>query len=142
MDNSNKSVEPDTIGRVMALEQKTRGLSGRVSALEIRFSPGETSPVEAAAYDATEFVPGEPRRDASVESRIAALEAALGENGRTSGPRKVSAFDVTGLVIGISLLAVGALLATDSIDLLRNPLLASTAGAIILACAAWRLVSR
>jgi hypothetical protein len=135
MDISNKSIEPDTMGRVMSLEQKTRGLSGRVSALEMRFSSGE-----AAASDDTEFVPGERRRDLSLEGRIAALEATLKEKRRAPNAQKVSMLDVTGLIVGLSLLAVGALLATGSVDLLRNPLLAFTAGVVILACAAGRLL--
>jgi hypothetical protein len=131
MNVTGKTAEPDLVGRIMALEQKARGLSGRVSALEMRFSG------EAAAYDDTEFVPGERRREPSLEGRITALEAALREKRRA--PR-VSVFDVTGVVVGLSLLAVGALLATGSVDLLRNPLLAFAAGIVILACAAGRLV--
>jgi hypothetical protein len=135
MDVTDKSAGPDIVGRIMALEQKTRGLYGRVSALEMRFSSGE-----AAAYDDTEFVSGERRRELSLEGRITALEAALEEKRRASNAQKVSVLDVTGVVVGFSLLAVGALLATGSIDLLRNPLLAFTAGIVILACAAGRLV--
>jgi hypothetical protein len=52
----------------------------------------------------------------------------------------MSMLDVTGIVVGLSMLAVGMLLATDSVDLLRNPLLAFGGGFIILACAAWRLM--
>ena len=132
MEATGRSSEPDIVGRIMALEQRTRGLYGRVGALEMRFSG------EAAACDDTEFVPGERRRDLSLEGRIASLEAALSE--RRPASRKVSMLDVTGVVVGLSLLAVGALLATGSTDLLRNPLLAFTAGVIILACAASRLV--
>ncbi len=132
MDEAGRGVEPDVVGRIMALEQKTRGLYGRVSALEMRFSGGE------AACDDTEFVPGERRRDVPLEGRIAALEAALSE--RPGAPKKASMLDVTGMVVGVSLLAVGALLAAGSTDLLKNPLLAFTAGIVILACAAWRLL--
>jgi hypothetical protein len=135
MDVTGKSAEPDIVGRVMALEQKMRGLYGRVSALEMRFSPGE-----AAAYDDTEFVSGERRRELSLEGRMTALEAALKEKRRAPNAQKVSMLDVTGVVVGFSLLAVGALLAAGSIDLLRNPLLAFTAGIVILACAVGRLV--
>ena len=84
-------------------------------------------------------LPGERRREPSIERRIAALEAAVGE--KKGAPAKTaSALDVTGVVVGLSLLAVGALLGVGSIDLLRNPLLALTAGFVILACALWRLV--
>lgn len=134
MEETNKSAEPDIVGRVMALEQRTRGLSGRVSALEIRFSPGE------GACDPIEFVPGEPPADStrtSLEGRVSALETLMTKKVLS---QKVSMLDVTGLVVGLSMLAVGVLLATDSVDLLRNPLLAFAGGFIILACAGYRLL--
>ncbi|HTY90521.1 MAG TPA: hypothetical protein VMC84_05030 [Methanocella sp.] len=132
MEATNKSGEPDIIGRVMALEQRTRGLSGRVSALELRFS-GES------ACDPVEFVPGEPPAGgARLEDRVAALEAAMSKK---APPQKVSMFDVTGLIVGLSMLAVGVLLATGSFDLLRNPLLAFAGGLVILACTGYRLLA-
>jgi hypothetical protein len=134
MDVTGKGAGPDVVGRVMALEQKTRGLSGRVSALEMRFSSG--SPGEAP--DNTEFVPGERRPGPSIEERLSALEEAPGNK----APAKVSALDATGLVVGISLLAVGVLLSSGSFDLLKNPLLAFAAGITVLACAVWRLLAR
>lgn len=141
MDTSGRSMELDIVGRVMALEQKTRGLYGRVGAMEMRMSMG---PGEAAVYDNTEFVPGEHRpvqgTTASLENRIAALESSLKEKKQALTVQKVSMLDVTGLVIGFSMLAVGVLLATDSVDILRNPLLAFAAGIIILACAVGRLL--
>ena len=133
-------MEIDIVGRVMALEQKTRGLYGRVSAMEMRLSMG---PAEAAVYDGTEFVSGEghlQRTTASLEDRIAALESSIQEKKSALAVQKVSMLDITGIVIGLSMLAVGALLAMDSIDILRNPLLAFTAGIIILACAVGRLL--
>jgi hypothetical protein len=133
MEAIGKNVDPDIVGRVMALEQKARGLYGRVGALEMRFS---AEPGEAPAFDDMEFVPGEPRQE-PLEARVAALEAAI-----TTKPavQKMSMLDVTGLVVGLSLLGVGVLLATDSVDLLRNPLLAFGAGVVIIACAAWRVL--
>jgi len=44
------------------------------------------------------------------------------------------------MVIGLSALAIGFLLAVGSIDILRNPLLAFAAGIVILACSVGRLV--
>ena len=136
MDNYGNSMESDTLGRVMALEQKTRGLYGRVSAMEMRLS---MEPCEAAAaYDNTEFVPGEHRPEAtpSLENRLSALESALQNKKR----QNVSMLDLTGIIVGLSMLAVGVLLATGSLDLLRNPALAFGAGIIILACAGGRLL--
>jgi hypothetical protein len=137
MEAMNKNVEPDIVGRVMALEQRTRGLHGRVSALEMRFSSGD-----AGAYDPTEFISGESQRETSrtpIEDRLAALETALSKK---PGAQKMSMLDVTGIVVGLSMLAVGALLATDSVDLLRNPLLAFAGGFIVLACAVGRLLKK
>ena len=60
--------------------------------------------------------------------------------GKKAPAQKVSMLDITGILVGITMLAVGLLLATDSIDLLKNPLLAFAAGFAILACAAGRLL--
>jgi hypothetical protein len=133
MEAFGKNVDPDIVGRVMSLEQKTRGLYGRVGALELRFS-GE--PGEASAFDDLEFVPGEMRQD-PLEARIAELETAIKKK---PAAQKMSMLDATGLVVGLSLLGVGVLLTTGSVDILRNPLLAFCAGIVILACAAWRVL--
>jgi len=135
MEPAIKNVDPDIVGRVMALEQRARGLNGRVSALEMRFSSDGASPSEVM-----EFIPGEPPADQSgtrLEDRVAALEAAMDKK---VPAQKVSMLDLTGILVGITMLAVGLLLATDSIDLLKNPLLAFAAGFAILACAAGRLL--
>ncbi len=134
MEATNKDSGPDVVGRIMALEQRTRGLNGRLSALEMRFSG------DAGACDATEFVPaGLEGPRSSLEGRVAALEAAASKK---APAQQVSVLDVTGIVVGLSMLAVGALLATGSIDLLRNPLLAFAGGLIVLGCASWRLLVR
>ena len=138
MDLSNQ-IEPDIVGRVMALEQKTRGLYGRVSALEMRFS-GEAG---EAATDHMEFFAGERRPEhtrSSLDGRVAALESALQEKERAAGLQKVSMLDITGLAVGLSMVAVGVLLTTGSMDILRNPLLAFSCGIIVLGCAVGRLL--
>ena len=135
MEPTVKNVDPDIVGRVMALEQRARGLNGRVSALEMRFSSDGASPSEVM-----EFIPGEPPVDQSrarLEDRVVALEAAIGKK---VPAQNVSMLDLTGILVGITMLAVGLLLATDSIDLLKNPLLAFAAGFVILACATGRLL--
>lgn len=122
--------DPDILGRVMALEQRARGLSGRVNALEIRFSSGN------GGVDPVEFVPAEqPPAAGGLEGRVAALEASMGRKPQ----QKVSMLDATGLVVGLILLAAGILLATGSIDLLRNPLLSFSGGVATLSCALYRL---
>jgi hypothetical protein len=143
---ASKSIEPDIIGRVMALEQRTRGLHGRLSALEIRFSSPEKSNYDGPAVDSitmvdlVEFVPGEVPRESRgdpLEDRMAALEAAIGKPKR---PEAVSMVDITGLLVGACLLAVGVMLATDSAGLLKNPALAFAVGILIIACALGRIV--
>ena len=136
MEANGKGQEADILGRVMALEQRTRGLHGRVNALEMRLS-GAVGP---DAQEDCEFVAGERLPD-SLEKRVAALEAIA--NGRKEpDARGASMLDITGMVVGLSLLAVGVLLSTNSIDLLRNPLLAFTVGVIILACSMGRLLKK
>jgi len=141
MDSTAKGQEPDTIGRVMVLEQKTKGLYGRISAIEMRIS---REPGEAQDYDTTEFIPGErPLAKGTalpLETRVMALENALKKSEKAPALGNLSMLDATGLVIGIAALAIGFLLASGSIDILRNPLLAFAAGIIILVCSAGRLV--
>ena len=141
MDTSGRSMEPDIIGRVMSLEQKTKGLYGRVSAIEMRISMEQG---EVQDYDAMEFVPGErpAAKGAAVplENRVAALESSFKGNKRSLAVGNISMLDVTGLVIGISALAIGFLLAIGSIDILRSPLLAFAVGIIIVACSVGRMM--
>lgn len=136
-----RSMEMDIAGRVMAAEQKLRGLYGRVSALEMRLS---MSPADMGVYDDTEFVSGEASIEPyinikSVEARIAALEASTGKKYVGRGAKRERALDLTGVIVGVSLLAIGVLLATDSFDILRNPMLAFAAGALVLGCVGLRL---
>jgi len=136
MEANGKGQEADILGRLMALEQRTRGLNGRVNALEMRLSGAAVGDVQ----DECEFIAGELPPD-SLEKRVAALEAIA--NGRKEpDARGASMLDITGMVVGLSLLAVGVLLSTNSIDLLRNPLLAFTVGVIILACSMGRLLKK
>ena len=140
-----KGIETDIPGRVMALEQKQRGLQGRVSAVEMRLSMRSSEVNEISLYDGMEFVPGEtyspPVQDLSVlEGRLSSMEAAIQEKKVGYAEKKNLALDLTGLIMGTALLAIGALLSTDSFDILRNPLLSFGAGIIILACVAIRFV--
>ena len=54
--------------------------------------------------------------------------------------KKNLALDLTGLIVGLAMLAIGVLLSTNSFDMLRNPLLAFGAGIAILACVALRFM--
>ncbi len=136
MEASGKEQDADIMGRVMALEQRTRGLYGRVNALEMRLSGSRG----ADAQDDCEFVAGESLPN-GLEKRVDALEAIANERIRADA-RRASMLDITGMVVGISLLAVGVLLSTNSFDLLRNPLLAFTCGIVILGCSVGRLFKR
>ena len=141
MDPSGMGAEPDIIGRVMSLEQKTKGLYGRISAIEMHISMEQG---EARAYDTLEFIPGERQAPKvtvmPLENRVAALESALGKNKKVMALGNISMLDVTGLVIGVSALGIGFLLFIGSIDILRSPLLAFAAGTVILACSIGRMV--
>jgi hypothetical protein len=141
MDSSSSGSGPDVIGRVMSLEQKTKGLYGRISAIEMRISMEQG---EAQAYDTLEFIQGERPASKvtamSLENRVATLESALEKNKKIISPGNISMLDVTGLVIGISALSIGFLLFIGSTDILRSPLLAFAAGTVILVCSVGRMV--
>lgn len=140
-----KSIEMDITGRVMALEQKLRGLQGRVSALEMRLSMDTPGACPISLYDGMEFISGEPSQphapDMSViEGRLSSMEATLLNKKAERTDGKNLALDLTGLIVGLALLAIGVLLSTNSFDVLRNPLLAFGAGIAILACVALRFM--
>jgi hypothetical protein len=140
-----KSIEMDITGRVMALEQKLRGLQGRVSALEMRLSMETPVPGQVSLYDGMEFISGEPCPQqapdmAVIEGRLSSMEAMLQNKKSERSDKKNLALDLTGLIVGLALLAIGVLLSTNSFDVLRNPLLAFGAGIAILACVALRFI--
>jgi hypothetical protein len=140
-----KSIEMDITGRVMALEQKLRGLQGRVSALEMRLSMETPGTCQISLYDGMEFISGEPSQlhssDMSLlEGRLSSMEATLLNKKAEHEDRKSLALDLTGLIVGLTMLAIGALLSTNSFEVLRNPLLAFGAGIVILACVALRFI--
>ncbi|HEY3421909.1 MAG TPA: hypothetical protein VGK13_02040 [Methanocellaceae archaeon] len=139
-----KSIEADITGRVMALEQKLRGLQGRVSALEMRLSMETPGACQVSLYDGMEFISGEPSQQhtpdmSALEGRLSSMEAALQDKKAERADKKNLALDLTGLIVGLAMLAIGVLLSTGSFDVLRNPLLAFGAGIAILACVALRL---
>ena len=140
-----KSIEIDITGRVMALEQKLRGLQGRVSALEMRLSMETPGTGQVNLFDGMEFISGEPCPQpapdiAVIEGRLSSMEAMLQNKKSERSDKKNLALDLTGLVMGLALLAIGVLLSTNSFDILRNPLLAFGAGIAILACVALRFI--
>lgn len=141
-----KSIEMDIVGRVMALEQKLRGLQGRVSALEIRLSSDSRDACPLDPLDHTEFISGECAHTvpdlSALEGRIAAIESAVHDKPLMSASigKKNFALDLTGIVVGMSLLVIGVLLSTDSFDILRNPLLAFGAGIVVLACVLVKII--
>lgn len=137
-----KSIEMDITGRVMALEQKLRGLQGRVSALEMRLSIETPGACQISLNDGIEFISGEPSLQhvpdiSALEGRLSSMEERL-QNKKVD--KKNLALDLTGLIVGMAMLVIGILLSTNSFDVLRNPLLAFGAGIAILACVALRFV--
>ncbi|MCD1296280.1 hypothetical protein CUJ83_14855 [Methanocella sp. CWC-04] len=139
-DHTYRNPESDIDGRILSLEQRFRGLSGRVSALEIRLSSGPDGEDE---YDPTEFVAGEsgaPYYDdplSALEKRVRGIEKALNDKEPLSTvpacPAKTGLLpDITGLVAGSFMLLTGILLALNSFDVLRNPLFAMGCGAALI----------
>lgn len=133
----------DVYGRIMSLEQKVRGLSARIHAMELSLSlPGGRESSTLLAED--EFVPATSAgmgEDVVLENRLLALEKAL----TLKEPKDLNLLaarhtkDMTGILIGGILIVTGILLYTGSTDILRNPLLSLGCGILIIACAIARV---
>lgn len=148
-----KNTETDLAGRVMSLEQKFRGLHGRVSALEMRLSPGASGEDDIDEYDLTEFVAcgntgisGGIPDSVDLEDRVRSLEERLGRTDasvqRSHAEGSVHTIDITGLIMGISMIAIGILLSTNSLDMLKNPMLAFVCGVSLLAYVTFKAIKK
>lgn len=131
---SDEKYGSDYTGRVMSIEQRLRGLQGRVRALEMRVSTRD-SPIEASeALDEIEFIAACPV-DSVPDDIVLRLEALEKKAGPAPGP---DTLDVSGIVGGLALIGAGLLLSAGSFDLLKNPLLAFGTGIALLAGAGMR----
>lgn len=144
-----ESINVDIMGRVLSLEQRTKGLQGRISALEARLSvgAGDTDTSDSGISGDVEFVPAAQLSDpcqeqGTLDARLAALERELNQPTiRKSHNYPISrAFDATGLIAGAIMIGASLLLFTGNIDIIRNPLAVMGCGILLIAGAALRLV--
>jgi hypothetical protein len=130
----------------MSLEQRTKGLQGRISALEARLSgtacddrtsdPGNGGDVEfVAAAQLSSPYPAHGTLDARPSALEQTLNAAIPENTGLS-----RAFDATGLIAGAILIGAGLLLFTGNIEIVRNPLAVMGCGILLIGTAIKRIV--
>ena len=146
----------DVDGRVMALEQNTRGLNARVCAIEKSLSADHLVrhnvnkvPQSIATPEITETDPIDDFVPAIKEIRIDQCEymsdnreKMVGETEKPvtlTGIEKISRsmalpLDITGLLAGALLILISLLLFTGNIGLLKNPLVPLGAGMLLIAC--------
>lgn len=146
----------DIEGRVMAIEQNTRGLNARVCAIEKSLSIDQRAGnVRTGILQPTidqqitdkdqidDFVPAmrEIRIDQNGdmsngrETRIMEAEKPVTITGIEKIPRSmVLPLDVTGLLAGALLILISILLFTDNIGLLKNPLVPLLFGTLLIVC--------
>ena len=135
---------PDLPGRIMSLEQKYRGIQGRVSAIEMRLSPsaGDEEGLEFIACSDGE----EPSVDRdAIQKRMALIEKQVSElkgGGETKNHVVMHTIDITALLTGIGLMGLGIIIWLNGYDLLRNPLLPIGCGAFMLSLSAIRYAYR
>ncbi len=151
MSQYKETIDADLTGRVMSLEQRTKGLQGRISALEMCLSgsAGHSRSVESGACDDTEFVPAAmlshlsgDQEPGTVEERFFMIEPMAGRKGSRENrlPVVARAIDTTGIIAGGILLGAGLLLYSGNLDIIKNPLLAMGCGILLIAGVAVRLV--
>jgi hypothetical protein len=129
----------DVTGRVLSLEQRVKGLQGRIAAIEARLSCAGDLPA-GNSYPAEDFVPATRNTDhlALAEPGIPGDEKcpanpAPGVPGTTSGLPEKQTSDLTGLLAGAILIGAGLLLLTGNLEILKNPLAAIGCGILLIA---------
>lgn len=150
MSLNNNTIDADLTGRIMSLEQRTKGMQGRISALEISLSGygAKATIPEACACNDTEFVPAiisRPYVEADyhmTEAKISAKEESMNRQcSMNINRQKVTrAIDTTGIIAGAILIGIGLLLYSGNLDIIKNPLLAMGCGISMIAGVALRLV--
>ncbi len=140
------SLDMDLAGRVMAIEQRLKGLQGRTSALEARLSSPEGADAGGTAGTTEDFVVAmspaavaasrgpaiADRETPSPEPRIRGGSAITG--------RTRPGVDATGLIAGGILIGAGVLLFAGNFDLIKNPIVAMGCGVLLAGTALRRLV--
>jgi len=149
MSQSRVTIDSDAVGRIMSLEQRTKGLQGRISAIEVRLSgtADKDGCRESGVCEDTEFVPAAQHSSlcpepGTIEARLSGLELTLNqcimpENHRLPASRT---FDITGLIAGVIMIGASLLLYTGNFDVIKNPLLAMGCGILLIGGALKRIV--
>lgn len=141
MSKSRESVNADIMGRVLFLEQRTKGLQGRLAALEARLSDTSGNPgnydadiredIEfVAALRLTPLCPGPGPLEIPVSEQGLPMKSDC--NSAIPGQRVLHSIDATGVVAGTILLGAGLLLSTGNVDLIKNPLLSLGCGIFLI----------
>lgn len=154
MSKQDQTVDKDLAGRVMALEQRLKGLQGRTAALEVRLSSPQSGGDAGVAVPDEDFQPATAYIDLSGSVSHASGcasgtahdsdEAVPGlkqsPSGGTSRRPRPRAIDVTGLLAGATLVGAGFLLFTGELSLLKNPWLATGCGILLIGSALLRAI--
>jgi hypothetical protein len=138
MSQYKETIDADLSGRVMCLEQRTKGMQGRISAIEVRLS-GTAACREngAGACDDMDFFP------AAGFSGLSQVQGRMPDQAchqASHQPAPVRAVDATGLIAGAILIGAGILLYAGNLEILRNPIIAMGCGIVLIAGAALRAV--
>jgi hypothetical protein len=133
MSQPKESVNMDVMGRVMFLEQRTKGLQGRLSAIEMRLSGNGGHDFSPGPAEDTEFIPAAglsnlPPGTGTTDHRPPAIERSMAVDPVHQQRAVPKALDMTGIVAGLILIGAGLLLYTGNIDLIKNPLLSLGCG--------------
>jgi hypothetical protein len=137
-------VLPDTTGRILSLEQRFKGLAGRLAAVEARLSMPESSHAGAVQH-VEDFVPasGPDGLRMSGNAPVSPGKDSLswqGAHGVQEGlsARWLAGIDLTGMIAGSVLIAAGLLLLAGQVEIIKNPLAALGCGILVLVTASRR----
>ncbi|HEY3274203.1 MAG TPA: hypothetical protein VGJ92_10600 [Methanocella sp.] len=136
----NHPVLMDMTGRILSLEQRVKGLYGRIAAIEARISCPGNDRVPEANEPFEDFVPAANCLDRQNASDYCTSDDQQQPAVRASTPvdpgtgRKAKpATDMTGLIAGAILIGAGILLLTGNVETIKNPLVAIGCGILLIA---------
>ncbi len=132
----------------MSLEQRTKGIQGRISALEARLSgtagddtsdPGINGDVEfvpAAGHSAMHHM------QSTHEARPSVFERSLNQPAMLENHKSPmdQVFNTTGLIAGAIMIGASLLLFTNNVEIIKNPLIALGCGILLVGTASKRIV--
>lgn len=145
--DKNYSPEKDLVGRVMSLEQRIKGLQGRIAAIEACLSgPGAAHHIRPQV-PVDDFIPA-PLHDDQPEPAqpsvpVAPQSSAIVTLSSESIARRQPArptIDTTGIIAGTILIGAGLLLYGGNIETIKNPLVAVGCGILLLGSVLVRLL--